>query len=193
MLYLNQLDYPEMYYPTNAKEEGGLGEGKNNVKTAGCGLCSLCMIVENMTLNKFPLEECLQMSLDLKANLEPGTNLKILAPAVAEKFDLAYATTSDENELLDHLRSGGMAIANTGGDREGYNAVFSHGGHYIVLLSCNQNTVCVLDPSQKEDKFETPERSAKVEVKGNFIYTDVSVLMEDTANRTPSFYLFARK
>lgn len=193
MLYLNQLDYPDLYYPTNIKEEGGLGEGKNNVKTAGCGLCSLCMVVENSTLHKFPLEDCLQLSLELKANLDPGTDLKILAPAVAEKFDLDYAATSDESVLLEHLRSGGMAIANTGGDREGYNAVFSHGGHYIVLVSCKGNRVCVLDPSQKEDKFETPERSPKVEVKGNFIYTDISVLTADTANRTPSYYLFARK
>lgn len=35
--YYNQNDYPEIPY------------GDGSIETSGCGLCSCCMVVENMT------------------------------------------------------------------------------------------------------------------------------------------------
>lgn len=191
MIYLNQLDYPDLYYPTNTSK-GGLGPGKDNVKTAGCGLCCCCMVVENMTLEHFPLVDCLHMAMDLEANLKPGTDLKILGKAVAEKFGLVFSTTDSPEELLAHLKNGGMAIANSGGDREGYTGLFTHGGHYITVISADGDTVCVLDPSQTPDKYDTPERKGKVKVDGHFVYCSIRTLMEDCSNRQPAYYLFKR-
>ena len=133
------------------------------------------------------------MSISLKANEKPGTDLKKLGPAVTEKFGLKFEMTNDSQELLEHLRNGGMAIANSGGDRENYEGVFTHGGHYVTVIAANGNVVCILDPSLSTDKFETEGRRGKVRIDGNFVYCDIAVLAKDCENRTPSYYLFSRK
>ena len=129
MLYINQRKYPDMPYQHNLKH-GGAPADKSNISSAGCGLCCLCMVVENMTMHSFSLEECRQMVYDLKANMSAGSDLQIMGPAVAEKFGLTYDQTDDINKMLAHVHAGGMAVANSGGDREGYEGVFTHGGHY---------------------------------------------------------------
>ena len=96
MLYLNQLNYPDIPYEHNVAA-GGPPEGKGNVAAAGCGPCCLCMMVENLTTEHLDLMDCLKMSADLKANMERGTDLKILGKAVAEKFGLGYSTNSPGN------------------------------------------------------------------------------------------------
>ena len=107
----------------------------------------------------------------LAANREIGTSLKILGPVVAEKFNLNYGETSDLNELKAHLAKGGLAIANSGGDREGYTGVFTHGGHYILVVSADDNEACILDPSYKEGKYEEPGRDGKSESRRWFLFT----------------------
>ena len=86
-----------------------------------------------------------------------------------------------------------MAVANAGGDREGYNAVFSHGGHYIAVISVDGDTACVLDPSYKPGKYEEEGRQGKAAVAEPFVYCSLEVLRKDCENRDPSFYLFSRK
>ena len=71
MLYINQRKYPDMPYQHNLKH-GGAPADKSNISSAGCGLCCLCMVVENMTMHSFSLEECRQMVYDLKANMSAG-------------------------------------------------------------------------------------------------------------------------
>lgn len=58
------------------------------------------MVVENMTMHSFSLEECRQMVYDLKANMSAGSDLQIMGPAVAEKFGLTYDQTDDINKML---------------------------------------------------------------------------------------------
>ena len=180
MLYINQRKYPDMPY-------------KSNISSAGCGLCCLCMVVENMTMHSFSLEECRQMVYDLKANMSGGSDLQIMGPAVAEKFGLTYDQTDDINKMLAHVHAGGMAVANSGGDREGYEGVFTHGGHYILVVSADETQACILDPALEPGKFDSPGRKGKVEVHEPFAYCDFSVLKKDCENRSPAYYLFARK
>lgn len=47
--------------------------------------------------------------------------------------------------MLAHVHAGGMAVANSGGDREGYEGVFTHGGHYILVVSADETQACILD------------------------------------------------
>lgn len=112
MLYINQRKYPDMPYQHNLKH-GGAPADKSNISSAGCGLCCLCMVVENMTMHSFSLEECRQMVYDLKANMSAGSDLQIMGPAVAEKFGLTYDQTDDINKMLAHVHAGGMAVANS--------------------------------------------------------------------------------
>lgn len=192
MYYINQLDYPHIPYEHNV-DNGGVPEGKNNAAAAACGPCSLCMIVENMTFGHIELTDCLKLSAEVGANREMGTNMKILGPVVAEKYGLTYDTTDEVDVLTAHLKNGGMAIANVGGDREGYTGLFSHGGHYIVVVSTDGKDVCILDPSYKEGKYEEEGRQGKTQVQKPFVYCSLDVLKKDCDNRSPGFYLFARK
>lgn len=192
MKYLNQLEYPHIPYPTDAGTPDSRFH-ELSIKEAGCGLCSLAMMVDRLTTKTISLKRLISLSIRHKANLHPGTDMKILGPVVADLFDLEYSTTNSIQKAIRHLKNGGSVIANTGGDREGYTGVFSHGGHYILLLSADSEAVCVLDPSLKEGKYEEPGREGKVRVDGPFAYCAPDVLAKDTDNRNPGFYLFSRK
>ncbi len=85
-----------------------------------------------------------------------------------------------------------MAIANSGGDREGWTGVFTHGGHFIVLVSAKGREICVMDPSMKPGKFDEAGRAGKVRVEGNMAYVDIAVLARDCDNRYPSYCLFRK-
>ena len=192
MKYLNQLEYPHIPYPTDVSNPDSKFVNMS-IKEAGCGLCSLAMMVEHLTTKTISLKRLISLSIKNKANLTPGTNLKILGPIVADMFNLDFKTTNSIKTAMRHLQNGGSVIANVGGDREGYTGVFSHGGHYIFLLSADKDSVCILDPSYKEGKYEEEGRQGKVRVDAPFVYCAPEVLAQDTDNRNPGFYLFARK
>lgn len=192
MLYLNQLDYANVPYEHNL-DNGGAPREKSNAAAAACGPCCLCMAVDRLTTKKLDLLECLKLSADHGANRQMGTSLKILGPVVAEMYDLEFSMTDDLDVLCEHLKKGGMAIANSGGDREGHTGLFTHGGHYIAVLWVEGDTVCVLDPSYKPGKYEEEGRQGKAVVDEPFVYCSLETLAEDCANRSPAYYLFKRR
>ena len=53
MKYLNQLDHPDIPYPTDAATEGSRFHDLS-IKEAGCGLCSLAMMVTVSPQRPFP-------------------------------------------------------------------------------------------------------------------------------------------
>lgn len=194
MNYLNQLEYPHIPYPTDTRTPDSPMQ-KASIKEAGCGLCSLCMVVDQLTMEELPLRQCIEMSLKLGANYAPGTDLEMLGPVVAERYDLTYSTTDDLETAVRHLQHGGRIIANVGGDQEEgqYTGLFSHGGHYITLISADDREFCVLDPSWRYDKYQEPGRENKVRMEGRFVYCPLELLDKDASSRSPRYYLFARK
>lgn len=193
MKYISQLDYAHLIYNHNMNN-GGPKPGRNTVATSGCGLCSACMIVGLLTPKELTVEEAVRLSENNGANLQIGTDMKVLGPIVADKFNLAYAETDSGEELLEHLRKGSAAIVHVGGDREGHKGIFSNVGHYIVAVSANGNEVCILDPGgMREGKFEEEWRRDKVRLDLPFVYCDIKDLLDDTANRKPGFHLYSRK
>lgn len=192
MLYLNQLEHPMVPYLHNA-ENGGAPEGKNNAAAAACGPCSLCMVVENMTFAKLTLTECLRVSCEIGANHHMGTDLSMLGPVIAERYGMTYENTNDMDKVIKCLETGGQVIANSGGDREGYVGLLTHGGHYVVVVSHDNGEVCILDPSLKEGKYEEEGRKGRARVIYPFVYTSVEELKMDCSNRDPGFHLFKRK
>ena len=109
MTYINQTNYPHVSYPT-LTDLPELGGSKATVKSSGCGLCATCMVVENMTGKSFPLIDCLELSIAVNANHSPGTDLEVLAPYVAERFDLDLVMTEDPELVREHLKKGFMAV-----------------------------------------------------------------------------------
>lgn len=172
MRYYNQTNYPHVPYPT-LTDLPELGRSDTTVRDAGCGLCASCMVVENMTGREFPLIDCLELSINVNANHSPGTDLTVLGPYIAERFDLDLVITDDPELLRAHLKKGYMAVACSAGDRpeEDYIGVFSHGGHFIAVVGIEEDGehITVLDPSLMPDKYQEDGRRDKVIVNGNVL------------------------
>lgn len=192
MEYINQLQYPHMPYITDRDHPDSDFCRCGTIKRAGCGLCCACMLVDRLTLQRMTLEECRVLSRETGADHAPGTDMKLLGPALAQRYGLALCMTSDSAQLLTCLAQGGAAILNVGGDREGHTGTFSNGGHYILAVSAKGDEVCLLDPSWTPEKYTAPPRSQRVRQAGQWLYAPVAELEADTANRQPGYYLFTR-
>ena len=100
--------------------------------------------------------------------------------------DFKFTTTNDENEVIKHLKSGGMAIANQGDE---YN-VFSTNGHFVVLSRMNGNNIEVLDPQMydgKYDAYSRPKRIVKKTATGCIV--SKTELSKATQDRSPAYFL----
>ena len=192
MLYLNQLDYPHIPYHHNMANGGPL-EGRDTVKTSGCGLCCAAMVVDRLTTQSLSIEEAVRLSEENGANLGIGTSMKILGPIVAERYGLDYAHTRDIRRAIAHLRRGGCVIVVVDGDREGYCGLFAKVAHYMVLLSYDGKEFCILDPSLSETKYEEEGRVGRVRVEWPFVYASKEEIMLATEKRAHRYYLFSRK
>lgn len=192
MLYLNQRDYRNVPYYHNVAN-GGVPEERRWISTSGCGICSVCMIVEHLTTHSLPLQECIKLSERSGANRNIGTRMLSLGPLVAELYGLEFEATNDVQRLLAHLRNGGEAAVNVGGDHDDHIGLFAHKGHYIVAVSTDGEEICILDPSYEVGKFEEEGRKGKVRVSYPFAYCSVEDLVADVQNRETPFYLFRRK
>lgn len=185
--YFNQNHYAAAPYPSPSLP-------KATVKSGGCGVVCAAMIVSNLTGKTVDPKEMAPYAIKKGARASGGTDMQVLGKALAGDYDLSLSTGTDENSLLAHLKAGGMAIANVGGNRPGYTGVFSDGGHYVVVAgSTSSGKVVVLDPGYYAGKFNKAGRKGKVTIIGNNCVCDVSVLAKDTQNRTPAYWLFARK
>ena len=198
MKYVNQLDHPEILYPTNTDlpdEQRGERWKYTTFASSACGLACAIMVADRLRVDPgFGIPEALALSYDCGGNHSVGTDYKVFAPAFAAKFNLRYEGTNDPERLRHCLRTGGAAVLNSGGDRDGYVGVFTHGGHYITAIAeLEDGRICILDPSQKDGKYAEPGRVGKVEVDGHLLYTDMQVLVDDCSNRDPGFHLFWRK
>lgn len=188
MKYFNQNNYRNVPYPSKTLP-------KATVASGGCGVVSAAMIVSNLTGQVVTPDKMASYAMNKGARVVGGTDMLTLAKALVIDYPLDYLTTNDENKLLQHLKSGGMAIANVGGNRPGYTGVFSDGGHFIVVAGISQNgKVIVLDPGYYPGKFNKPGRIGKVTVVDGYqCICDMVVLAKDTENRSPAYYLFSRR
>ncbi len=198
MRYINQLAYPEMPYITRQdladERERELGK-TTTVATSGCGLCSSVILIDRLLVNSpYGLEDALRMSVDIGANRRIGTSYRIFAPALAERFGLDLEMTADPERLRYCLRTGGCAVAESDGDREGHVGLFTHNAHFFVVIAEQRDgRLVILDPALKEGKYDEEGRRGKVEVRGDLILCDMETLVEDTLEPEVPFYLFWRK
>lgn len=190
MLYINQRDYPDMPFPNNV--EGGYPAEKQNIAKAGCGICSLCMVVDHLTTKELSLPECIGMAVVNKANLQAGTSMVKVAPAVAEKFGLRLSYTSDKEEMLACLRKGGRVIVNVANRPDDTPGLFTKGGHYMVLIAADGERVCFLDPNYGPNYNEGELKEKVDSSRAPLLYCDADLLEHETENRKIKYYLFER-
>ena len=191
MLYMNQRDYRHIPYMHDL-DHGGAPEERRNVATSGCGLCSMCMIVDHLTTKSLTLEECVRLSEENGANRKPGTSLRVLGPILAEMYDLEFSRTGSMEELVTHLQSGGEAVVNVNQKEDGTPGLFTTRSHWIVVVSTDGKEVCILDPNYAPGKFQEYEEQGLIRVKEPFLYCSLETLQQETRIQIP-YYLFSRK
>lgn len=192
MLYLNQLEYPHLKYNHNMAH-GGPPEGRDTVKTSGCGLCCASMVVDQLTDKSLPIEECVRLSEDNGASQGIGTSMKVLGKLLAERYDLDFSYTNEVDEAIAHLQKGGRVIALVGGSRDDYVGLFAKVGHFILLVSYDGEEFCILDPALSDTKYTEEGRVGRVRVDKPFLYSSKEEIVLATEAQKTRYYLFSRK
>ena len=192
MLYVNQLEYPHLKYNHNMAH-GGPPEGRDSVKTSGCGLCCACMVVDQLTDKSLSVEDCVRISEEKGANLDIGTNMRVLGTAVADMFDLSFSYTNDIDTAIAHLQQGGRVVALVGGDRDGYIGLFCKRGYFMLLLSYDGEEFCIMDPALSDEKYAEEGKAGRVRIDKPFIYSSKEEIMLATEEKKTRYYLFSRK
>lgn len=182
MYYYNQEHYNSVGYDNpNTKK-------KETIKTSGCGVCSSCMVFNNLAGKElYTVAKMAKFSLSHGCRDNYGTNVKkLLTELCKANKGFSFTTTTNENKLVAHLKKGGMAIANQGNV---YN-VFSTAGHFVVAYKMKGKNIQVLDPqmySGKYDAYSRPKRIVKKTDTGCII--NVTQMGKATADRNPAYYL----
>ena len=195
MKYISQLAYAHIPYPTRTKDPQYAPNGKpTTAKSSGCGLCSVCMAIDLLTDTSLEVEECVRISMECSANHRNGTDMNILGPVIAEKFDIEYSKTSDTQEAIAHLMRGGVIVVHVGVPVGKEIGLFTKGGHYMLIISTDGEEFCFLDPSYTPDKYTIPERAGRVNIdKAPYLYCDVQTMESETKPGRVRYHMFNRK
>lgn len=182
MFYYNQNDYPNVNYdrPNTAVVE--------TVKTSGCGVVTACTVFNSLIGKElYTVSQMAKFSIDNGARDNSGTNMLTLLKALCRKNpDFSFVTTTSENQLVAHIKKGGIAICNQG---DAYN-VFSTAGHYVIAYKMSGKNIEVLDPQMyagKYDAYNRPQRIVKKTANGCVV--SVNQMGKATADRNPAYYL----
>ena len=193
MRHINQRRYSYIPYPQWTDQPDNPRGKKGTVRSGGCGLCSACMVVDQLTTEEFPVREAAELSMAVGGNHESGTDMKIFGPVFAEKFGLTYAASYDVNEAVEAVRDGGRVIALVGKTEPRHKGIFTQGGHYITIIAATKDEVCILDPSWTSKKFKQWEKEGLVRTEGTLVYTTPEILHNESKTSSPPYYIFRRK
>ena len=142
------------------------GNTTQTIGSSGCGPTCASIVVSSIKGNVTPNTMANLFVQNGYRSANNGTYWSAYR-AVADEFNIGYIETSDINRTLDLLRNNNYVICSVG------NGLFTTGGHYIVLVGIEGNTLKIYDPYNYSGKFNTSTRHGKVIVEGNTIYCSV--------------------
>lgn len=189
---LNQLQYSDIPYYTGLKI-GGLPEHFNNIARSGCGVCCFIMGVEAITGKRISIEEGIKYAVESGAtNNDGGTDLDVLCRFAAPKLGLESSATDDINTMIEWVKGGGAAIANSGGNRDDYICPFSKYGHYIYIVGIEGDRCSIYDPTIKPGKYDEWIEKGVLSIKEDVISLDLEYLDSACNNKSPRYCLIRR-
>lgn len=128
------------------------------------------------------------------ANHGDGTDMHILGPVVAEKFNLDFAKTNEIGEVLKALHDGGRVVACVTANNQGNKGIFTKGGHYITLIAAGEDDeIAVLDPSWTSKKYKKWVKEGLVREDGTIVYVSPEVLHAERDPNWTTYFIFRRK
>lgn len=144
-----------------------VGNTSQTIGSSGCGPTSAAMVVSSIKGTVTP-----EIMADnfVKYGYRSANNGTYWSAyrAVADEFNIGYTETADIQKAIELLRNDNYIICSVG------NGLFTTGGHYIVIVGIEGETLKIYDPYLYNGKFETSTRRGKVEVSGNTIYCSVN-------------------
>ncbi len=142
------------------------GNKSQTIGSSGCGPTCAAMVVSSIKGTITPPQMAETFVKNGYRSANNGTYWSAYR-AVADEFNIGYTETSDIQKALDLLRNNNYVIVSCG------NGLFTTGGHYIVLVGIEGNTLKIYDPYNYSGKFNTSTRRGKVVVEGNTIYCSI--------------------
>lgn len=148
------------------KMYSSIGDGSQTIGGSGCGPTSASMIV---TACKGAITPDTMSDLFVQygyRSANDGTYWSAFR-AIADEFDINYKETYNFDTAINLLRNNHYIVASVG------NGLFTTGGHFIVLVGIDGDTIKVYDPYLYSGKFELSTRRGKATVSGNTVYVTV--------------------
>lgn len=176
-----QTDYPNDKY------------GTGTIYSSGCGPTSLVNALLNAGIADVPVRDMCAYSVSVGARIpNVGTDESILLKNASKKYGFDYKTTSKNAELIEHLKSGGVAIMNQGSAYP----LFANSGHFVAAIDAvGSDKVIVADSYWYSGKYtSTSLRSNNVDVLSKGVLrTSLTQCGKATIDRAPSYYLISPK
>ena len=91
---------------------------------------------------------------------------------VADVFNIGYQECSSLDTAVNLVRNNNYVIVSVG------NGLFTTGGHFIVIVGIEGDTLKIYDPYLYSGKFDTSTRREKVTVSGNTVYCSIDNFRE---------------
>lgn len=144
-----------------------IGDSSQTIMASGCGPTSAAMVVSSIRGTITPDE---MGDLFVKYGYRSTNNGTYFSAMkwTADVFDIEYKETSNLNTVTNLLKDNWYVIASC---NEG---LFTYGGHFIVIVGIDGDTLKIYDPYLYSGKFDTSTRRGKVTVKGNTVYVSIN-------------------
>lgn len=155
MYYYNQTQYDNVPYDNKSTPNK-----TETISSSGCGVCCACMVINNlMGKEAYTVKQMADFSIKNGARDSGGTNTNTLLTALAKaNTGFSFTRCNNENDLVKHLKNGGMAIVNQG---DAWN-VFSSQGHFVVAIGMDGENIKVADPYWYSDKYDRNPRPQRI-------------------------------
>lgn len=142
------------------------GNGSQTIGSSGCAPTCASMIV---TATKGAITPDTMCNLFVKYGYRSSNNGTYLSAfrAVADEFNIGYEETYNLDRAVELLRNNHYVAVSCA------NGLFTTGGHLILIVGIDGETLKIYDPYLYSGKFETSTRRGKVTVSENTVYCSI--------------------
>ena len=143
-----------------------IGDSSQTIGTSGCGPTSAAMVVTGI---KGTITPDTMGDLFVQYGYRSANNGTYWSAFrwTADVFDIGYQETSSLDTAVNLVRNNNYVIVSCA------NGLFTTGGHFIVIVGIEGDTLKIYDPYLYSGKFDTSTRRGKVTVSGNTVYCSI--------------------
>ena len=162
LTYYSQIDNRWKNHPYTVT-----GSSNQTIGISGCGPTASAMVVSSIKGNITPPE---MGDLYVRNGFRSTNNGTYWSAFkwTAEQFGIGYEETYSLDTAINLVRNNYYVIASVS---EG---LFTSGGHFVVIVGVDGDTLKIFDPYLYSGKFEIPSRVGKVRVEGNTVFCSIS-------------------